>query len=71
MPLQLLVQQAEQLFLETSDDRDAYIRAYWAEMPDEAPDEYSRPEGEPRIVSVSQGVYDEVRAGTYGARFYR
>ena len=35
-----------------------FISAYWAKMPDEIPDEYSRPDWErPQLVEVSDELY--------------
>ena len=34
-------------------DRDAFVQAYWDSMPDETPDEYSRPEGSPVVVRAA------------------
>lgn len=37
-----------------------FIKEYWDKMPDEVPDEYSRPSGEPFVVDIDQKTYDEV-----------
>jgi len=47
----------------------AYISRYWDTMPSEVPDEYSRPNGTPYPVGVSNEVYAEVVA-MGGLRFY-
>ena len=41
-------------------DRDAFVKDYWDSMPDEVPDEYSRPEGSPYALSVPKKTYDEI-----------
>lgn len=47
-----------------------YVKGYWDSMPDEAPDEYSRPDGTPYPVGVSDAVAAEVAAGGDGKRYY-
>ncbi|MBP9757487.1 MAG: hypothetical protein KBD06_02715 [Candidatus Pacebacteria bacterium] len=54
----------------TSGDVQEFVRDYWARMPDAIPDEYSRPEGSPRIVTVDKEVYDRVVASKNGTRHY-
>ena len=39
-----------------------YIKDYWERMPDDPPDEYSKPSGHPILVEVSESVYKEVHA---------
>lgn len=41
-------------------DRVAFVKAYWARMPDAVPDEYSRPYGEPEAVEVKKKIYKEL-----------
>ena len=48
-----------------------FATKYWDEMPEEVPDEYSRPSGEPFVVDVDQKTYDEVCASDCGTRHYR
>ena len=50
----------------TTSDRDAYVRAYWDRMPDEVPDEYSRPDGQPILVDVDKATYELVKASKNG-----
>jgi hypothetical protein len=38
----------------------AYIKSYWDAMPDEVPDEYSRPHQEPRWIDVTEVTYKQV-----------
>lgn len=63
-------------------DLKKFVEAYWKDMPVDAPDEYSRPEGEPIQVNVTESVYKPLRrkgsqrywAGTYsidGARNFK
>lgn len=53
----------------TSGDRDAFVKDYWDTMPNEAPDEYSRPDGEPRMVTAGSEIAEEVRASKNGVRY--
>ncbi len=50
------------------EDRDSYVRDYWSTMPDEAPDEYERPEGEPYAVYIEKELYDQVAQSSNGIR---
>jgi hypothetical protein len=50
----------------TKSDRDAYVRAYWSRMPDEVPDEYSAPHGEPTRFAVDESTYMRVQASENG-----
>ena len=52
------------------EDVKKYIDGYWSKMPDEVPDEYSRPAGQPRVVDVDQTIFDEVAATENGRRFF-
>lgn len=56
----------------TDDDRIAYVKAYWDQMPDTIPAEYSRPTGDPFLHEVSEETYQEVLAATkeHGIRRY-
>lgn len=47
-------------------DKNAFIKTYWDGMPDEAPDEYSRPDGTPYWCAVNEEVYKEIEKGEYG-----
>jgi hypothetical protein len=53
----------------TNHDRVCYIQDYWSEMPDTAPEEYSRPDGTPYVVSVDQTTYEQV-VSSGGSRRY-
>ena len=44
-------------------DRKMYISAYWARMPDSAPDEYSKETGAPYLVVVTDELYRRLVAG--------
>ncbi len=55
----------------TESDRLAYIKDYWAGMPDEVPDEYSRPEGSAGSHEVDEVTYQAVKASKNGIRKYR
>lgn len=50
--------------------RDAFIREYWSRMPDEIPDEYSRPEGDVYVVRVDDVTYKAVLESRNGTRHY-
>lgn len=52
-------------------DRKAYVAEYWKGMPEETPDEYSRPEGGPVPFEVQGDVYEKVKSTKYGLRFFR
>ena len=47
-----------------------YIKRYWDSMPDYAPDEYSRPNGEPYPVGVSDEIFSELETSEDGIRYY-
>jgi hypothetical protein len=51
-------------------DRIAYIAAYWARMPGEVPDEYSRPDGAPYLADVDAKTYKAVKASKNGTRYW-
>jgi len=55
------------------DECATYIKKYWEGMPDDAPDEYSRPSGHPILVEVSDEVYNKVHAaqGEHGLRIWQ
>ena len=44
----------------TEADRAAYVKAYWARMPDGAPDEYSRPDGSPYSAEVDDEAFAKI-----------
>jgi len=46
-----------------------YIRSYWDSMPDEAPDEYSRPDGTPYLTGVSDSIKDQIEQAGNGLRY--
>jgi hypothetical protein len=49
------------------DDRKAYIEAYWAQMPNQVPDEYSRPSGNPKLVNPTPEQYAALATQKMGA----
>lgn len=51
--------------------RDAFIKAYEKSLPEEVPDEYSRPCGEPCFIQVCDRMYREVCAERNGLRLYK
>lgn len=55
------------------DELDAYVKAYWDSMPLVAPDEYSAPDGEPRVYPGSVFTDEQIAKlddSTNGARFW-
>ena len=52
----------------TSKDCQEYIEDYWNGMPDEVPAEYSRPDGEPILVEVSDELYKKIKKTKNGFR---
>lgn len=51
-------------------DLDAFVKAYWDSMPNEAPSEYSRPCGTPYDTEVSSEVFDAVAKSKNGTRHF-
>jgi hypothetical protein len=54
----------------TLKDYKAFEEAYWAKMPKEVPDEYSRPAGEPVEVRVNSKLYREIKKTKNGLRLH-
>lgn len=53
-------------------DRVAFVKAYWDEMPDYAPDIYSRPSGKPFLVDLDEeNLEADLDASENGIRTYR
>ena len=52
------------------EDRKAFVSDYWSKMPDQVPDEYSRPCGEPNWVEVDKQVYTEVKDSEFGIWYF-
>ena len=50
----------------TMEDYKKYVEEYWGRMPKEIPDEYSRPDGSPRNVVISDELYQKVVASKNG-----
>lgn len=50
----------------TISDRHEFVKKYWSKMPKEIPDEYSRPEGEPREVVISDELYKNFEGVKFG-----
>ena len=53
----------------TDEDREAFIHAYWARMPDEVPDEYSRPSGKPYKAEVGEEILKKIQESDHGIIF--
>lgn len=54
----------------SENDLKQYVKDYWAEMPAENPDEYSRPDGEPFKRTVKLSFYEKIVASKNGIRCY-
>jgi len=48
------------------EDFQVHLDNYWDKMPDEAPDEYSRPAGTPVAVSVGLRLYARIKETKHG-----
>lgn len=46
----------------------SFVADYWRTMPDQAPDEYSRPQGDPDMIEVEADLHREVAATRNGLR---
>lgn len=55
----------------TKEDFKEYLRKYWFGMPDEVPDEYSRPAGRPVKACVSKTLYEKIKESDYGIRLWK
>jgi len=55
----------------TRSDAAAFECAYWATMPEEAPDEYSRPSSTPLVADVRQELYEKIKQEKNGLRLGR
>jgi len=55
----------------TEDDLRRYVETYWAGMPDEVPEEYSKPTGNPYPLQVTQVMYKRIEKGEYGIRLWQ
>ena len=54
----------------TEKDAENFEREYWSRMPDEVPEEYSRPAGNPVNAYVSKKLYDKIKATKNGLRLW-
>jgi hypothetical protein len=54
----------------TQDEFETFLEKYWAGMPDEVPDEYSRPTGEPVKAYVTKTLYEEIKKSRNGIRLW-
>jgi hypothetical protein len=55
----------------TLDDVKDYVKAYWETMPNTVPYEYSKPVGKPTLVRVNDSVYEAVKSGKNGRRYWQ
>ena len=53
-----------------SKDYAQYIKNYWARMPKEVPDEYSRPSSNPVDAYVTQKLYERIKGSKNGIMIY-
>ncbi len=54
----------------TRSDAIAFEQAYWARMPDQVPDEYSRPFSSPSVAYVSPVLYRKIEKKENGLRLW-
>jgi hypothetical protein len=52
------------------EDIQLYVKAYWSEMPDKVPDEYSMPLGQPYETLVDSETYKRISDSPHGVRDY-
>lgn len=52
----------------TDADVSAFVRDYWETMPNTAPDEYSRPSGDPYTTLVDNDMYQRIKESRNGIR---
>lgn len=56
---------------ESEADFKQYLAEYWATMPKEVPDEYSRPEGGPYQFAVNKKTYSQIKKSKNGIRLFQ
>ncbi len=49
---------------------DKFVEAYWETMPPVAPDDYSRPDGKPKLIQVDDQLYKTVEEQGGSMRSY-
>lgn len=54
----------------TVEDKIAFVEAYWDLMPNETPDEYSYPIGDPIPVTVSEFWFNKIKESGKGLYWY-
>ncbi|MDD3284015.1 MAG: hypothetical protein PHZ07_00275 [Patescibacteria group bacterium] len=54
----------------SKEDAAEFIGAYWDNMPDNAPQTYSRPEGVPQLIEVDEEIYTKISKSKFGVRFW-
>lgn len=55
----------------STEDSAQFVKAYWAQQPDEVPDEYSRPSGKPKLIEVDDETYEKIEASKNGIRIWQ
>lgn len=54
----------------TNEDVKEFVKEYWNTMPDEVPEEYSRPFGSPYVINVDNTTYETIKTSRNGIRRY-
>lgn len=54
----------------SDEDRERFIARYWKGMPDQPPEEYSRPAGGPREVCVGKALWQQIAGTKCGLRLW-
>ena len=54
----------------TESDRQTFVKAYWDRMPDNVPDEYLRPSGNPYWCLIDSETYDKIKDPVSGIWVY-
>ena len=59
----------------TREDYERYLKNHWAHMPDEVPDEYTRPAGKPVVAYANPSLYTQIKVkkeqeSVYGLRLW-
>lgn len=55
----------------TSKDLHQFCEDYWAKMPEQTPDEYSRPDGSSRVIVISEELHNRLAKSENGIRLWQ
>lgn len=55
----------------TEEDAKSFVKEYNEDLPDEVPEEYSRPEGELKKVQISEKLYTKLSESDNGIRLWQ